>query len=563
MMTSTDCTAISTDCVAPAGPVLRRRLYGRPWRQVFGQRRALLSLSLLVATQASVLTACGGATAREDGTNLRGSIAFEPCHLAAPGLSERLAAECGSLQVPEDPTRPDGRAIDLRIAVLPAVSRRPESDPLFFLAGGPGQAATEAYPALAAAFQRINQYRDIVLVDQRGTGGSHKLMCGTATPDATRTATPDATATPGGSTASSGTAEINHVLEDGVDVQEIQSQARECLDRLDADPRQYTTTIAMADLDRVRAALGYERINLYGVSYGTRAALEYARRYPEQVRSMVLDGVLAPEVALGATAARDAGRAMDLILSRCAEDEACGAAFPNVRADFAALQAELKRAPMAVAFTDPTTGTPMSTTLDWPKAATAFRFLSYSPETAALIPLLVDTTYRLRNPVPLAAQFNRITESLSDEISDGMHHSVVCAEDEPFFDAAEIARDNRGAYLGDQVTEALAAACAVWPRGKVPADFKAAVESEIPTLLLSGEADPVTPPEYADRVARTLPAGRHITVPAFGHGVATRGCVRRMINAFVETADAAGLTVDCVGDIEAVPFFRSFNGPGG
>lgn len=481
--------------------------------------------------------------------SLRGSIAFEPCHLAAPGLSERLSAECGTLSVPEDPARPDGRAIDLRIAVLPAVSRRPEADPLFFLAGGPGQAATEAYPAIAAAFQRINQSRDIVLVDQRGTGGSNELTCGTPTPDATAT--------------SGRIAEVDPEIEGELDIEEVQRQARACLDRLDADPRQYTTTIAMADLDQVREALGYEQVNLYGVSYGTRAALEYARRYPDRVRSMVLDGVLAPEVALGATAARDAQRAMDLILGRCEEDAACGAAFPNIREDFAALQAELTRAPMAVAFTDPTTGAPMSTTLDWPKAATAFRFLSYTPETAVLIPLLVDTTYRLRNPAPLTAQFTRITESLSDEISDGMHHSVVCAEDEPFFDATEIARDNRNAFLGDQVTEALAAACAAWPRGTIPEDFKTAVESEVPTLLLSGEADPVTPPEYADQVARTLPAGRHISVPAFGHGVATRGCVRRMITEFVETADAAGLAAECVGEIEAVPFFRSFNGPGG
>lgn len=193
---------------------------------------------------------------------LKRSMDLQPCPLKV-GQDDQMQALCGVLPVPENPNDPQGRKIDLNVVVFPAVKRIPEPDALFLLAGGPGQAATEAFPALLTAFFNIHQRRDIVMVDQRGTGKSNPLRC---LDDEDESLAEDA------------------ALE----------KLKACPSALDADLRYYTTEIAMADLDAVRAALGYTTINLYGASYGTRAALTYLRMYPDRVRSLILDAVVDP-----------------------------------------------------------------------------------------------------------------------------------------------------------------------------------------------------------------------------------------------------------------------------
>ncbi|RPI33653.1 MAG: alpha/beta fold hydrolase, partial [Chloroflexota bacterium] len=228
---------------------------------------------------------------------IKPTISLEPCQLSAPGQVTRKEAKCGTLTVYENREAGSGRQIDLRIAVIPSISRNPAPDPLFFLTGGPGQAATESFPVMASAFERIQQKRDIVLVDQRGTGQSNPLKCPVLDED----------------------------LENQAD-DAYMDFLNTCLESLDADPRLYTTWIAMQDLDQVREALGYQQINLYGVSYGTRAVLTYLKQYPDRVRSVILDGVVPQDEVLGIDVGRDAQRALDMIFARCAADQACNQA---------------------------------------------------------------------------------------------------------------------------------------------------------------------------------------------------------------------------------------------
>lgn len=491
-------------------------------RKAFG---LLLVLALLLA-------ACGPGEAGPAPTGEGGpEIELQDCQLSAPGLSQRLSARCGTLQVYEDPASASGRQISLKIAVYPAVSRNPEPDPLFFLTGGPGQAATESFLQLYPAFDRIHQRRDIVLVDQRGTGASNPLRC------------------------------PNLDDEDLLEEAEIEPLIDACLAGLEADPRFYTTSAAIEDLERVRAALGYGQINLYGLSYGTRTALSYLGRYPEQVRAVILDGVLPQSEILGLDMAPDAQRALDLLFERCREERGCNEAFPNLEADFQALLAELEVAPATVEVNDPVSGEPVEVELSAQEVATAVRLLTYAPETAALVPVLIHTTRETGDYARLASQYLILSRQLSESLSEGMYYSVVCSEDVPFYNPEQAARAAQGTYLSSLEWEQTFEICSRWPQGQIPQDFKEPVRSEAPVLLLSGELDPVTPPENAEQAAQTLPNSLHLVAPGQGHNVIYRGCLPRLAADFIEQGAVEGLDTACVQEIRPMPFFVNFNGP--
>jgi pimeloyl-ACP methyl ester carboxylesterase len=424
--------------------------------------------------------------------------------------------------------------IDLAVAVIPAERSDVEPDPLFLLAGGPGQAATEVFPGALFLFDEINESRDIVLVDQRGTGGSNPLDCDPPTDDV-----------------------------DGADDDKVVAWAEGCVEELSskADVRLYTTTVAMADLDDVRRALGYETINLYGGSYGTRAALEYLRRYPEHVRAVIIDSVVPPDLALGTTVARDAQHALDLAFERCAADEQCSEAFPKLEEDFEALLAELDKGPRKLTIDHPLTGNATEVTLKRDLVAGALRFWSYSPETSSLLPLLIHDTVETGDYDRLAEQLMLVGDASANMLNLGMHFSVVCAEDVPFYNADDVAVHNADTYIADFMTDRLSLICDVWPTGEVPADLKTPVESDVPVLILSGEADPVTPPEYGAAVAATLSNSLHLVAPGQGHGVMIRGCVSDLAADFIASGTLEGLDVDCVEELAAPPFFLNYSGP--
>ncbi len=483
---------------------------------------------------AALAAACAVSPAQSPGAP---SLVLDDCLLAAPGLTARVEARCGSFAVPEDRAQPAGRTIDLRVAVVPAVSRSPQPDPLFFLAGGPGQAATESYVSLAFAFDAVSRGRDIVLVDQRGTGGSNPLRCPAGADDPAALTMTEAEA-----------------------LAQRDADLAGCLEALDADPRFYTTPVHAQDLDAVRAALGYHQINLYGVSYGTRAALTYLQMYPDRVRAVILDGVAPQDEPLGLDVARDAQRALDMIFSRCQADAGCSARVPGVRAEFDDLLARLGAEAPVISLAHPLTNQPTELRLTRSGVASAVRLLSYAPETVALLPLLIHTAAQ-GDYGPLAAQLLVVSEDLERSLSAGLNASVLCAEDAPFIDAAAARQANLGTYLGGLQTDELARLCAIWPRGGLPAGFKQPVRSDVPVLLLSGEADPVTPPENGAQAARTLPNSLHLIAPGQGHNVILRGCLPRLAFEFIDAGRVDGLDTACADTLAPAPFFLDFTGP--
>jgi len=462
-----------------------------------------------------------------------GASAFSDCQIGGPDSPVHLQARCTSLAVPEDRTHPEGRKIKLHIAVLKARASEAKPDPLFFIAGGPGQASTEAFVQEASAFDALRDSRDIVLVDQRGTGGSNRLDC----------PAPPAGSSPYGSDA------------------EIAQAAAACLKTLPGDPRFYTTSVAVEDLDAVRAALGYTDVDVYGISYGTRVALQYLREYPDHTRSVVLDGVVPADLALGPDVSLDAERALKLIFTRCGRDAACRQAFPNPDGDFARLEAELKARPALVSLRDPLTGAPRSETLTWDKLAGAVRLMSYQSETASLLPLLIHQA-AAKDYGPLMGTALMFTGEIESGFAEGMGSAVVCTEDAPFYRETPAEQSAlRDTYLGAVSMELMVKSCRAWPKGVMAADFKQPVQSDRPVLLLSGEDDPVTPPANAARAARTLSNSLSLVVPGQGHGNVYRGCVPRITADFIDKASVKGLDTSCVKKIKPFPFFVDFSGP--
>jgi pimeloyl-ACP methyl ester carboxylesterase len=465
--------------------------------------------------------ACAGAPAPEK------PLTLSPCRLQGLGV----AARCGSLRVFEDRAGAQGRSIDLRVAVVPALASNPRPDPLFLLVGGPGQAATEAGAQVAERLRDVLSHRDIVLVDQRGTGHSNPLRC---------------------------ESDQHHPLEELFAPRPSADETRACHAALDADTRMYATPSAMDDLDDVRAALGYESINLWGGSYGTRAALVYLRQHPGRVRSLVLDGSAPFAMTLPMYAARDAQRALDLLFEDCRKDSDCQRAFPFARERFQALLDELGPAGLDVDVTHPLSGAPLALHIERAGLASAVRNLLYVPELAGLLPLAVERASGGDFGVFIASA-DAFSRGVS--VSTGMFLSIVCAEDVPRIDAARAMEVSGGTFLGGDWLGDMRAECDSWPAAQLPASYFEPVVSDVPTLLLSGNLDPVTPPSWGELVAAGLSRSRHVIVPGAGHGTTPIGCVPELITEFIEHRDAAALDTACVERLVRPAFFTSLQGP--
>jgi len=480
-----------------------------------------------------LLLALTGLPAAADAPPVRklGAVAFEPCTLAAAGSPANVPAYCTTLTVPENRAAAGGRQIELAVAFVPSRAKQPRPDPVFMLAGGPGQSALESFPSAAGAFSEILRERHVVLVDQRGTGRSHPLDC----------RAPDDVA--------SGVPEL-------VDVAAARRFAEECLATLDADPSFYTTSEAVLDLEAVRAAIGAATINLVGISYGTRVALEYLRRHPDRTRSVVLDGVVPPELALGSEHARNLEASLDAHFALCAANEACRRQYGSPRALLDELLADLRAQPRGVRYRDPLTDEMREDLLTPTAVAGVVRLYAYVPQLAAMLPRSLAEAASGR-PEVLMAQARMIESLVGAQLAMGMQLSVICAEDA---DRLRVNPADADTVLGTALVESLLEQCAVWPRGRRPDDFDTPVRSDHPVLLLSGELDPVTPPRYGEDVLRHLPNGRHLVLRGQGHNVMVAGCAPRLMGRFVATANARNLDAGCLEQLAPPPPFTGAYG---
>ena len=441
-------------------------------------------------------------------------------------------AYCGTFKVFENRETRQGRTLDLKIVVLPALGNEPKPDSLFFLAGGPGQGAAEMARPLRELFRRVQADRDIVLVDQRGTGKSHPLEC---------KSDDDSLA----------------VLSEPVEAS--LARLRTCLEGLDADTRFYTTSIAMDDLDDVRDYLGYGAINIYGGSYGTRAALVYLRQHEANVRSIIIDGVAPPDMRLPLFMARDGQRALDRLLADCEADEGCRSKHPQLGPRLRTLMSELEKSPVKTRLTHPRTGITEDVTVNAEFIANVIFAALYSPLVSSLLPELIERAER-RDFQSLLA-LGMVNEGPGQNMSVGMQLSVICAEDFPRITQDQIDRESNGTVFGTHLLGARTKACEFWPKGKVEPSYYEPVSSKVPVLVLSGELDPITPPVWGESVLSHFPRARHIVVPGTGHGALGTACGMRIIRAFINTASTEGLDTSCLQAIKRPPFFLTPAGP--
>jgi pimeloyl-ACP methyl ester carboxylesterase len=479
------------------------------------------ALAACLAPPAPAAASAASAASAAPGPGLQ----LKPCRL--PGVE--YPAQCGSVRRPLDPGAPQGTQIDVHVAVLPALARHKLPDPVFFLAGGPGQSAIALAGALSGQWSRLNFRRDLVFVDQRGTGRSAGLHC--PQPDPARPLAE---------------------LADSQAARERLAQCRRTLAKLPhGDLRHYTTTVAMQDLDAVRRALGAERINLVGGSYGTRAGLEYMRQFPQAVRRAVLDGVAPPDMVLPLAFGVDTQAAFEALLGACEADPGCKTRHPALRAAWEQLLAGL---PRRVSAPNPVTGADEPFVLTRDAALMLVRPALYVPALAAGLPHAISEAARGRL-APLVGLGEALGAPRRElRLAEGQHFSVICSEDEPRITLAAAAQARRATPFAEPNLATYGEACRDWPRGAVPPEFYTVGPASAATLLLSGGADPVTPARHGERVARALGGkARHVVVEQAGHGVLAIGCVRDAAVRFIQAEDdAAALAVptDCA---QAVP----------
>jgi pimeloyl-ACP methyl ester carboxylesterase len=504
-------------------------------RTSVARRLLILHTIALAAALAGGLTACGrnraatAATLPAEAAVPASKLALAPCRV--PGLDEE--ARCGTYEVFENRRTRQGRKIALKVAVLPAAGPARAPDPLFYLAGGPGQSAIAAAGTAATTFAGARRERDIVLVDQRGTGGSHPLNC----------------------TLYGGAEDPQSYLGDMLPVAAL----RACLAASDADPALYTTPIAADDLDEVRAALGYERINLYGISYGSRLALVYMRQHPGRARSALLQGVVPTNMKIPFFYARDSQRALDLLFEECEADEACRQAYPGLREKFAAVQARLAGAPASVEIQDPAIGErPIRFLLSRDNFNEGVRWRLYD-EGSNRVPAYIQRAYD-GDFAPVAREIWRLRRMASQGnlLSAGVFMTVTCAEDVPRIDMEEARRAAAGSFLGTYRVEQQVKSCRAWPRGELPPGYADDVRSDVAVLLLSGFRDPVAPPNWGEQVARYLPNSRHLVLREGFHGEPDP-CVVGIMNEFFRRGAVQELDLSCLESVRKAPFVLPAN----
>lgn len=452
-----------------------------------------------------------------------------PC--TTPGYPKE--ARCGVYEVWENRAAKTGRKIPLQVVVLPATGPQRLPDPFLYFAGGPGGPSIEEGMWTAMEMPELRKDRDVLLIDARGTGLSAALDCPELRGDGS----------------------IQGFLDEFIPA----DKARACRDRLQktADLTQYSSDATTDDAEEVRKALGYGKVNIMGTSYGTRTVQVYMRRHPGSVRTAVISGVVPLDESVPLYTARHSQKALEGLIAECAGDPACNKAFPKLGEEVAAVLRQVEKAPVKLQVPSVETGQPIHFTLSKGGLGQVLRRMLYYNNWIQLVPLYFHLAAN-GDWQPLA-EFAQVISGAQGSVG-GYFLSVTCSEDLAFTREEEIPAAVAGTFLGDLRVRKQLEACKGWPAPKLGPEFRAPVTSDIPTLLLSGGADPVTPPIQGDRVARTLKRARHVVVEDGGHGLGgMQGgeCDERMITAFIQAGSAESLDTSCVAKMRRPDFLLS------
>jgi pimeloyl-ACP methyl ester carboxylesterase len=448
-------------------------------------------------------------------------------HCYVDGLSERL--RCGYVKVAENPDNPNGRKINIHYAIIPAVKNIYPNQAFLAIAGGPGQSAIDNAPLFDNTFGQIRETRDILLIDQRGTGRSNILHC------------PE-------------DKDISPLLINGDDFDTV-AETKKCLASIDSDVTQYTSTNALNDFEAVRKSLGYNKLHVYGISYGSRMAQLYMREYAEALATVTLDGVVPMQqsvLAIGLAI----DRAFNLLISDCENQDQCQNQFPSIREALANIKSQLLLKPIKTQIFHPMTAQPTEFLLTHDKFLGVIRLALYSPKTRVLLPHAIDQAGK-GNYQAILGLYSLTMEGM--DIAMGMHASVVCSEDIHRL-SADLRAELAQSYIGETMFSELSQVCSVWPSDKVDERFSAPVSSNIPTLLLSGELDPATPPDWAKLAMTGMENAKHLIAPYAAHGVAMQSCANRIVAQLVEESSILELNGDCLKDVRKRGFYLNASG---
>ena len=487
-------------------------------RATLGKTSAVL---FTLATAALAGCATGGA-----GTKT-GASWLKPCKVAGVSTPVR----CGTYEVYENREARSGRKVGLKVIVLPATGKNRAPDPVVYFGGGPGESVTE-YAADYANENPLRERRDIVLVDVRGTGGSNPLFCPYQ---------------------KDGSRQLG-LLEEFLPLRGVEA----CRAKLEAnnDLSTYVTPVLVDDVHEVVTALGYEKVNVNGGSYGSFASQAYMRRHPEGVRTAVLGGIVAFDTRLPLHVARDAQDALDGLFAECGQEATCAAAFPDLKGDLAKVLAQVRDRPVRATVMDPKTGKDVERELRWATVAQTIRYMSYSSASAEEIPLALHLA--AGGDYSVLARNAAVYGGALGDMPDGVYLSVTCPEFVSRIRDEDVAAAVAGTFLGDYRIRQQREACALWPRATMPPDYWEPLRSTIPTLLMNGERDPVTPAKDALKVAETLPNSRTMIVPDGAHGsngLEGLSCLHDIETRFVDQGNFDGLDLEgCIASIRRRPF---------
>ena len=450
------------------------------------------------------------------------AIQFHTCE----ETSSPSSAKCARVEVPQNYDQATGTKLSIFLKVLPALQERSVQEPVFILAGGPGQAATEIADVMKALIHKTRLHHDVVLVDQRGTGKSHPLNC-----------------------------KLNdqHHVADLFRTDFELDLLKECLDTYQVNPSQFTTDAFVQDLDQVRQSLEYPSISLYGISYGTRAALAYLAKYPNHVNAIVLDGSAPPIMKIPLNFNADGQAALEQLFKDCAQNKSCSDRFPHLRQRFYALLDRLERQPIDVELLHPRKGNREPARITRNAVASITRGALYATFSSTLLPLAID--HAEHGDYQLFAALADMATLTADSIYFGLFLSIICNEDVRWIDIKETNSIEENTLLGSSLIQSLKSACAQWPQSSVKPPMIPNIQDHSPVLLLSGALDPATPPKWAEEIATGLNNHRHIIFSNVGHGTWSTHCGLNLITNFLKNKDLHHLDDRCAAEIDRPAFF--------
>jgi len=466
------------------------------------------------------------------------AVTFGECTGAQGDKSSKhvASAQCAILTIAENPKAPNERQLNIHVLRIPAISETPES-PIFFIAGGPGQAAEDIAPTIRQQLRTINQTRDLVFVDQRGTGKSAPLKCEFDEPQL---------------------AQLPHHQR----VEHFVNALEKCVKGYEADLRFYTTNYAVDDLEYVRQALNYPKINLWGGSYGTRVALRYIRRYPDAIRSAVIDGVAPLELSMPYHIDNDASMAAEKLFAQC-DASACQKAFGSLKQQWLKLLNQTENTPEKArvqTFSHPRSEQAEIVYIDTFTLSQWLRFALYSRQLMPLLPLAIHEAANgdLKLLYSLAAIG---ADKAEDNISMGMHFSVICNEDRGYAKQHKLTPESADLVLRVGSEIQYQSACQHFPNSVFDKSYFEPIVSDVPVLILSGQFDPVTPERWGEYVHNNFANSQHITVSG-GHHIATGlGCIPDILSQFYQSTQMKNIDISCIEKIKPAPFFIDGAGP--